>query len=63
MASTATKRAGPGRPQKYPLTAAQVKRITTLFEKGKTFVEIESITGAHEFAILRVRRQMRAEGL
>jgi hypothetical protein len=65
MAGTATKQkqAGPGRPQKYPLTDAQVSRIKALFEKGKTFVEIEEATGVHEFAILRVRRQMRAEGL
>lgn len=59
----ANNKRGPGRPQSYPLTSAEVRRVRNLFESGYTFKEIEGRTGFHEYAILRVRRQMRAEGL
>jgi DNA-binding CsgD family transcriptional regulator len=51
-----TKKRGRGRPQKYPVTPAQERRILSLVEKGKSASEIAEITGLHEFAVLRVRR-------
>lgn len=47
-----------GRPQKYPLTAAQVKRIQARLEKGQSAAGIAEALGVHEFAVLRVRRAL-----
>lgn len=52
---------GRGRPQMYPLTANQEKSIRSRIEKGQTSREIIAAMGVHEFAVLRVRRAMRAE--
>lgn len=49
----------PGRPQLYPLTASQEKRIRTKIAKGVTSKEIEAELGVHAYAILRVRRALR----
>lgn len=59
----ATTRKGPGRPVSYELTGAQKTRIRNLFNSGYTFKEIQERVGVHEYAVLRVRREMRAEGL
>lgn len=47
-----------GRPQLYPLTAAQTKRITARLEKGQSAASIADALGVHEFAVLRVRRAL-----
>lgn len=52
------KTAGRGRPQKYPLTAAQVRRIEARLEKGQSAATIAEALGVHEFAVLRVRRAL-----
>lgn len=52
------KKLGRGRPQLYPLTARETKRVETLINGGWTANEIKDRTGFHEFAILRVRRAM-----
>jgi hypothetical protein len=57
-----TKR-GPGRPRMYPTTGRQNQSIRRMFTAGKTFAQIQDKLGVHEYAVLRVRRQMRAEGL
>lgn len=57
-----TKR-GPGRPRKYSTTGRQDQSIRRMFESGKTFAQIQEKLDVHEYAVLRVRRQMRAEGL
>lgn len=49
---------GPGRPQLYPLTAAQVARVERMIGEGVSSTKIQEKTGYHEFAILRVRRNM-----
>lgn len=54
---------GPGRPVVYELTGAQKTRIRNLFNSGYTFKEIQERVGVNEYAVLRVRREMRAEGL
>ena len=57
MAKIATKR-GRGRPQKYPLTAGQVRSITSRLTKGQSAGSIAEELGVHEFAVLRVRRSL-----
>jgi hypothetical protein len=52
---TTTKR---GRPQKYPLTASQIKRIEARLAKGQSAAFIADALGVHEFAVLRVRRSL-----
>lgn len=54
---------GPGRPHKYELTTSQVTRIRKHFEAGRSFSYIMDKVGVPEYAVLRVRRAMRAEGL
>lgn len=49
---------GRGRPQKYPLTAGQTKRIEARLAKGQSAAFIASALGVHEFAVLRVRRAL-----
>jgi hypothetical protein len=56
------KQSGPGRPQKYPLTANQEKSIRSRIAKGETSASIVSALGVHEYAVLRVRRSMNSEG-
>jgi len=56
--SSATKKNGPGRPQKYPLTAAQEAKVIRLLNDGISKNEISSRMNIHEFAVLRVRRSM-----
>lgn len=55
-----TNRRGPGRPQKYVLTPAQEQRIVDLINNGVTGTEIQKKLKVHEFAVLRVRRALRA---
>ncbi len=55
----ATKTKGPGRPQKYPLTAAQRQRIEKAVEKGESTKSIAERLEIHEFAVIRVRRALR----
>lgn len=49
---------GPGRPQKYLLTANQVRSIQSRVAKGESTKTIAEALGVHEYAVLRVRRQM-----
>ena len=58
MASTKKASRGPGRPQMYPLTSTQVKRIQKLIAGGTSSKEIAEKLDIHPFAVLRVRRAM-----
>jgi len=54
------KKRGRGRPQLYPLTAAQRLSIIKRIKEGQTSPEIlRAMPSVHEFALLRVRREMR----
>ncbi len=59
MASS-KKQTGPGRPQKYPLTATQEARVRKLIAEGVSSTEIVEKMNIHEYAVLRVRRAIRA---
>jgi len=52
------KKAGRGRPQKYPLTARQIGKIQTRLRNGISVAKIADELAVHEFAVLRVRRGM-----
>lgn len=47
-----------GRPQLYPLTAGQERRVIARLEKGQSANFIAAALGVHEFAVLRVRRSL-----
>lgn len=51
-----TKKAGRGRPQKYPLTTNQIKSISTRLNRGEKPSSIVEALGVHPFAVLRVKR-------
>jgi hypothetical protein len=54
------KKRGRGRPQMYPLTERQMMSIIARIHKGETSPEIlKAMPSVHEFALLRVRREMR----
>lgn len=49
-----------GRPQLYPLTGRQENSIKSKIEKGISSTQIIEDLGVHPFAVLRVRRALRA---
>ncbi len=54
------KKKGRGRPQLYPLTASQRMSIIKRIKEGQTSPQIlAAMPSIHEFALLRVRREMR----
>lgn len=55
------KKQGRGRPQLYKLTSRQEQSIRSKIEKKIPSSKIIDEMGVHEFAVLRVRRAMRAE--